>query len=211
MRSAVLALVAPLLAGFEGARLVSGAAPKALPPHAVAGGEVLLEVTVSAGGEVSGIATLRDGPPFTDVLREAVSRWRFEPARAGGEPVAGRTLVAGVFRPPLLLGGPPAGSAALNDRPACDEMPAPVHVVTPAYPPTGLGDQAVLAEAWVEKDGRAGMVKVLEGSGAFAGAASEAARRWRYRPACREGIALPARAYLVFGFKAPVVAPPVKR
>jgi hypothetical protein len=207
----IAAVVAPLLGGFEGARLVSGAAPQAWPPHAVAGAEVLLELKVSANGDVSAIATLRDGPPFTEGLREAVGRWRFEPAREAGAPVAAAVLVAGVFRPPVLTGGTRSPSPLpLEARPACDELPLPVEAVTPLYPPLGVGDRAVLAEAWVEQDGHVAALRILEGDGAFAGAASEAARRWRFRPACRAGAPLPARAYLVFGFRAPVV-PPVKR
>src|SRR3990172_2738532 len=65
---------------FEPARLRSGEA-FIQPPMTAGGGEVLLELEVAASGEVTGVTTLRTTPPFGDLLRQAASGWRFEPAR----------------------------------------------------------------------------------------------------------------------------------
>lgn len=196
---------------FEAARRVAGGPPAAQPPYAAGGGEVVLEVRLAASGVISEVRTILDGPPFTDPLREAVARWRFEPAKAAGAPVASAVLVAGVFRPPALGGGGPAVSQTPSSRPDCDEVPAPVEVVTPPYPPQGLGDHLVLAEVVVETNGQVAGVTVVEGSGVFAHAASDAARRWRFRTACHNGQPFSPRAYLVFGFSAPVIVPLIKR
>lgn len=196
---------------FQGPRRVSGGAPAVLPPHAAGGGEVFLEVNVSASGAVAEIKTVRDGPPFTDALRDALKGWRFEPAKQAGAAVASAVLVAGVFRPPVLVGGAPAGSPPVSGRPDCDEIPVPAEAVTPPYPTQGQGDHVVLAEVMVERDGGVARASVVEGTGVFARTASDAARRWRFRPACHKGEAFATRAYLVFGFKAPAIAPPVKR
>lgn len=51
-------------------------------------GPVILEVRLDAGGRVENVQVLR-GQPFglTESAVEAVSRWRYEPARLGGRPV----------------------------------------------------------------------------------------------------------------------------
>jgi len=88
---------------FEPARLRSGEA-FIQPPMTAGGGEVLLELEVAASGEVTGVTTLRTTPPFGDLLRQAASGWRFEPAREVQEdpdaPIAvdSKVLVAGFFR-----------------------------------------------------------------------------------------------------------------
>lgn len=150
---------------FQGPRRVSGGAPAVLPPHAAGGGEVFLEVKVSASGAVAEIKTVRDGPPFTDALRDALKGWRFEPAKQAGAAVASAVLVAGVFRPPVLVGGAPAGSPPVSGRPDCDEIPVPAEAVTPPYPTQGQGDHVVLAEVMVERDGGVARVSVVKGPG----------------------------------------------
>lgn len=52
-------------------------------------GYVMLEFTVTANGEVTNVAIMDSEPAgvFEQPVREAISRWRFEPATEGGEPV----------------------------------------------------------------------------------------------------------------------------
>src|SRR5512138_679530 len=72
------------------ARLVNGAV-SALPVQAVAGGEVVLSITVSETGVVGPIDVLRTTPPFTDAVVTAVRGWRFAPAEDEmRKPVASR-------------------------------------------------------------------------------------------------------------------------
>jgi protein TonB len=55
-------------------------------------GYVELEFTVTANGEVTNVAITDSEPAgvFEQPVREAIRRWRFEPATAGGEPVEQR-------------------------------------------------------------------------------------------------------------------------
>ena len=62
--------------GFVPARLASGSVPERQPVQAVGGGEVLLELAVDDDGAVVRVATLRDTPPFTELLRAAVASLR---------------------------------------------------------------------------------------------------------------------------------------
>jgi hypothetical protein len=120
--------------GLSPARYRDGALPQ-IPLQALGGGEVWLELTVSAAGVVDSVRSLRDTPPFTEALGQAVGGWRFDPAReeTSHEPgapanlgiVDSTVLVAGVFRPPAIYmpapgEPPPAGLApASEDRRGC--------------------------------------------------------------------------------------------
>ena len=63
-------------------------------------GQVLVQVAVSAEGKVEGVELLRSsGNSLLDrAALEALARWRFEPARAAGQPVAGTVEIPVTFR-----------------------------------------------------------------------------------------------------------------
>lgn len=78
-------------------------APPAYPEEArkeKVQGEVVLEATITVKGETRDLATVQDPDArLTAAAREAVARWRFEPARdAKGRPVAVRYLVTVNFK-----------------------------------------------------------------------------------------------------------------
>lgn len=202
-----LVVLAGLAQGFEPARLLEGAVSTPQPPLAVGNAEVFLDVGVAADGAVDRIGTLRDTPPFTALLREAVAGWRFEPARDQGRAVAGAVLVAAVFRAPVLDSGPTRGAAAQERSARCGEIPFPLDVVVPPYPPMAVADRITLVEVSVDADGAVAAARALGEPGAFADAALEAARRWRFRAACRGGVPDAALAYVAFGFRRPVLQP----
>lgn len=52
------------------------------PLNPIGGGEVVLELTVTASGAVSGVKRLRTTPPYTDFLADAVATWQSTPAIA---------------------------------------------------------------------------------------------------------------------------------
>jgi protein TonB len=63
-------------------------------------GEVLVEVRVGADGAPAGVEILRSsGSALLDAAAvEALERWRFEPARSGGRPVAGTVEIPVTFK-----------------------------------------------------------------------------------------------------------------
>jgi protein TonB len=189
--------------GFEPARLASGSVPDRPPVEAVGGGEVLLELAVGDDGAVTRVVTLRDTPPFTDLLRAVVASWHFAPATDDGRPLDASVLVAAVFRPPVLL-GPAPGTPPRAVAEPCAAIPFPAESVVPPFPPTALGDGIVLVEVTVGTDGKVVDSRGVQAPAPFARAALDAARQWRFRPACRNDRPVPAAAYLVFGFRSPV-------
>ena len=210
----VLALAAFLGATeFEPARFQSGALV-IQSPMTVGGGEVLLELDVDASGSVAKMTTLRSTPPFTDLLREAVRSWRFSPAREIPEeskewvPADSKVLVAGVFRPPTTYDAPARGESPENVAPPSEALPFPTTLAAPPYPPTASWHvgQTVLVEVEVGDDGKVTKSKVIRSGAGLEEVSKDAAARWQFRPARRAGKAVPSVAYVVFGFREPVVS-----
>ena len=207
--------------GFMPAQYRDGVLPQ-IPIQAVGGGEVVVELSVSSTGVVSGVRTLRATAPFTDAVTSAVRGWQFRPAEEDVEPDAGKpvqpkprtrvestVLVAGVFRPPTLntptLGEPPRDVAS-----ASSETPFPLTTVTPRYPPLARDSGMVLVEARVDVRGRVADAKVIRSAHPFDEPALEAARRWTFRPARVHGTSVATLAYIAFAFRQPVTVMPRK-
>jgi TonB family protein len=190
----------------EPTRLSSG--PFVLPalpgPGVVGWGEVLLEVDVAADGAVAEMREVRTADPFGRLVRAAVGQWRFEPTRAGDDPVASSVVVAAVYRPRGLHNTPAVGTPA-GDVGA----PAALHplaLTPPAHPPQVLGDGVVVVEVLVDADGTVTEAAVRSPATGFDGSALDTARRWRFAVASGEEMPSPAYVYLIFGFREPVIA-----
>lgn len=210
----VVLAVAIQIPAYSPAQLRAGKVP-AIPVTAAGGGEVLLDLDVSAEGTVTRATPLRSTPPFTEFLMKAVSEWQFFPARQivdpdrahGGEPtsrvaVRSNVLVAAVFRPPSLqaptIGEPPKDvSSALNS------VPFPLVMVPPLFPPNALNGGVVLLEVRVSAGGSVDQVGVINSAPPFDDAAIAVVRQWRFRPALTQGTPVPAIVYVVFGFRPP--------
>jgi TonB family protein len=81
---------------------VVSAEPASYPPNTVASGTVILEVTVSAAGEIEHIRVVRDIPPLTQAAERALRQWKFRPAKLNGTPVRATMTAAFSFVPPVL-------------------------------------------------------------------------------------------------------------
>jgi TonB family protein len=210
----VLALTAFVAAhDFEPARFQSGSLiPQS--PMTVGGGEVLLELDVNASGSVAQVTTLKSTPPFTAPLREAVRQWRFSPAReisaetAEREPVDSKVLVAAVFRAPALYDAPTWGEVPEELASPSEDVPVPSSLAIPPYPPSTYYhlDQTVLVEVEVDDEGKVTGTRMLRTAEGLNEVSRETAARWKFRPARRYGEAVPSVAYIVFGFRAPIIS-----
>jgi TonB family protein len=193
----------------------SGALPQ-IPILAVGGGEVLLEVSVSRDGVLTGIKVLRATPPFTNALTAAVYGWEFTPAEEEVAPEPGapagpkrrarvdsKVLVAGMFRAPTL-NTPTLGEQPKNVAQASDETPSPMATTMPVYPPRALFNGIVLIEVRVAPAGGVVGAKVVSSAPPFDGPALDAARQWTFRPARVHGTAVEKLAYIAFAFPQPI-------
>ena len=193
--------------GLEPPRWKDGALPQ-IPQQTTAWGQVLLEVSAGAAGQVERMTILRSTPPFTEALQKAVAGWRFEPAMAGRVPSPGRILVAAVFRPPALAEAPGAGEPPRDLAAPSDSIPFPTTIRSPRYPPRALGDGVVLVEAVVGGDGAVRAATILKSAPGFDDSAVQASLQWKFRAARRDGSPVFARALLVFAFRQPVLSKP---
>ena len=194
-------ILAALLAPGGAVASTSVVAPR-LPVTTTAGGQVLLHVKLDAAGTPELISGILETPPFAEALREAVREWQLPWASAEAGP---DILVAAVFRSPVLLelSNLPAPPSAAIAPPV---LPFPVEWARPAYPPAGTGDAVVIVELRVGETGGIRGATVVRSVPGFDAAAVDTAWQWRFRPAVRDGRPVPAIAYLVFGFRAPVTA-----
>ena len=185
-----------------------GSVPPPLSPTVVGRIEEILEATVDPTGRVAQITRLRASPLPADPLAPTVADWRFAPANNQGRAVQSRVLVAAVFRPPQVYNAPTVGDPPVDLAAPSDEIPFPILMETPSYPPLAIGDGMVLVEVLVSVNGGVRELRAVTGDLAFEQVALDAARLWSFRPARWNGGSVEAYAYLVFGFRQPVAAPP---
>lgn len=200
---ATLALSTTLVAAqeFTPARLTGGGAPEA-PPRSIGWGWVGADVTVAASGRVTSYGPLFGTSPYVDLFSKAVLAWSFEPAREGEQPVESHVLVVACYRAPTLKAGPGSRPPTVGAAPG---VPTPVVMVPPLYPPRVRGDGIVIVELRVDAKGAVVGSRIVRSGAGFDGAALDAATRWTFRPATREGAEVPSYVYLVFAFREPIV------
>jgi len=198
-------------AEFTPARLSAGEVPM-VPVQSIGWSQAVFELAIAEDGSVARVEALSPRTPFVDTLGSALQAWTFTPAEekeaaegneeAKAKPVPTRVVVAGFLRPPelLVVAPPPTGLPATSPA-----VPKPVQMVPPAYPPKALGDGVVVLEVGVDEKGAVGPVNVVQSSPAFDQAAVDAAKMWTFQPAVRNGQRIASFAYLVFGFRQPVI------
>ena len=197
----VLAAALQMPGAFRPARVTSSPFG-GFPWGSRAAGIVVLDVDVDARGMVRGINTVRDLAPFGDVLRSAVSSWSFEPARQGGQAVEHPILVAGLFRPAMVMfPAPPPPPPPPADAPT--SIPFPTEIGIPPYPPNRIGSAAVLVEVNIDDRGTVTSAKIKGETTGFDDASLDAARRWVFRPAEYNNRDIESRAYLLFVYRQP--------
>ncbi len=203
---------------FVPPRISSAALPVAPPPHVIAGGEVLIEATVDRSGAVTRPILLRSTPPYSQLMLDAVVRWRFVPARAPNPegkdaPVDAPVLIAAVYRPPTLLNGPTIGDPPKDLALASREVPAPTALALPVYPPRAIHPATVtlLFEATIDQTGAITNIRAVASDPAFESAARDALMQWKFRPGMFRARLVPATVYVLFGFNPPVLSGPPPR
>lgn len=189
-------------AAFEPARYQRGTVGT-IPYGTAAAGVASVDVGVNERGRVTDVKTIQDLEPFTGVLRQSVQGWTFQPARENGRAVGTRVLVAGLFRPAMLL-FPAPDSLALPPPDSESAVPLPTSVEIPPYPPNEVGSVSVLVEVTVSDSGGVAGARIVGDTSGFDDAALSAARSWAFRPASRGGSPVEAQAYLLFVFRQPL-------
>ena len=209
---------APAPGPYEPAVLVAGQ-PPALPAISVSGaGEVALEVAVDASGVPTSLDVLTATPPFTQLVVEAVRRWRFDaasepdptadpPAQPGSpqprRPLPSRVLVLAVVNAPVTL-GPTLNEPPTRVKAASAEVPWPrAPLDAPPNSPVTAVSETVLVEARVDSTGRISRARIVQSAPPYDAPALDLVRTWTFRPARRGNTTVPSVVYVVFGFPLP--------
>jgi outer membrane biosynthesis protein TonB len=198
---------------FAPPRLLKAALPTLPPPTVVGGGEVIIETTVDRNGRVSRPIILRGTPPYTQMVLDAIASWRFEPARAvdagGNEMIVEMPVTIGaIYRPPVLMNTPTIGEAPKDWSKPSGEAAYPESTQMPNYPPHALDGGVVLMEVVVNESGAVTETRAIASTGGFESASRDALARWRFKSGSYRARPVPATAYVLFGFVAPVVSSP---
>ena len=175
-------------------------------PLSAQNGALVLDVRVSATGEVADIEVRRDLSPLTEGAIRSVKTWKFEPAKVEGRCVPSRITVAVNFNPP---------SASSADVPLHPLMPQedetrvkssfqPAEVTfakMPAFVYGAFGPGTVVVAVTVNEEGKVQSTKVLRDAPPFTGHAIQAAADWRFVPATLKGNPLQSTVILAFVFR----------
>ena len=198
---------------------VSAVYPARLLHRGITRGEARLLLEIDRRGNLTDVLPIAfTHHSFADSAVDAARRWRYEPARVGGEMVAVIAEVTFVFGTTGVVavekrgGDTPTNWDVLEKRyvywphgvSTIDKLPKPIDVPPPVYP-----------EEWAE-DGRKGRITVTffideEGQARFpmvqheadewlAGVAVAAVRKWRFAPCTANGRPVLVRAQQVFSF-----------
>ena len=233
--------LAVLAAGFlSSPRLPAAEAPNSLQslrliesdlppfPHdlvqiGVREGEVRLAFSVDANGRVEDcLAVYYTHPDFARVCLNALRRWKFEPARFRGQPIAAASEVTVTFEVEgtVVVSLTPSETIAarihslVSDhdvyRPCTlkelDRIPTPLAAPAPSFPAQLLGTAGVrhvTVAFYIDEEGKVRLPSVSETADAdLAAYAIDAMRNWKFEPPTRRGRPVLVRATQQFNFRA---------
>lgn len=175
----------------------------------VGGGEVLIEAIVDRTGVLTRPIILRGTPPYTQLVFDAIGKWRFTPARTVGLDGVETTVempvsIGAAYRAPTLLNGPTLGEAPKEwSRPSVD-VAYPLATALPNYPPEAREGGVVLLEVTVNEVGNVTETRSVASKGGYESVSRDALANWRFRGASHRARPVPSTAYVLFGFREPV-------
>lgn len=200
---------------FVSPRLTAAELPPLPAPTVAGGGEVLIEAVVDRRGAITRPQVLRATPPYTQFVLDAITRWRFEPARdidfKGLETTVEMPItVLAIYRPPVLLNAPTVGEPPKDLMKPSEDVAVATSAVAPLFPPNARDGGVVLYEIALDEGGRVTGTRDVVSAAGFEGVARSALAQFRFRAASYRARPVPATTYVVFGFRAPVglVPPP---
>jgi outer membrane biosynthesis protein TonB len=195
---------------FVPPRLVQGSLPAQPAPNVVSGGDVWIEFVVDRTGVATRPVVLRSTPPYTQLVVESVTRWRFNPARMRDEKknevsVDSPVVIAAMYRPPAIYDNPTLGEPSKDLNTPSRDVAIPTFTASPTYPIQAVVPGGVLYEVTLNAAGTLTESRVIASDPGFVAAAGEALAKWRFRAAYYRSRPAPATTYVFFGFRLPLV------
>jgi TonB family protein len=171
-------------------------------------GQVVLDVTISPEGGVTGVEVVRGNPTLTEAARAAVKKWKYQPYLLGGKPTEVMTPVRVNFTLGKVLDRGPAPpeadykEAAKRVRVSLSEGNL-LHEVWPIYPEEakrrGITGTVVL-KGIVDRNGNLAELRVESGHPMLVQAAVGAVEQWRYQPYLLDGAPVEVETQITVNF-----------
>jgi Gram-negative bacterial TonB protein C-terminal len=188
---AQIAMVLMLAAlGYQTPRLTA-AMPIVDQHNTIIGNTVLATADVDKSGIIRNVRVLQGVTPFTEKAADAISQWKFDPARFNGHPVDSEISVIFMFRPPSFsnfgVGGPTLGFTR-PDIPGGDHSALPITLFDPEWPVARvLNPGVVVFDLEINDDGLIHRMRLINDVPATAELARQTIRRGTSRQPSRTG------------------------
>lgn len=162
-------------------------------------GSVVLQASLDANGTVESVAVKSSThSELESFASDALKQWSFKPAVKAGEAVASKIVVPFNFEG----SGQEQTQRVVAKVKSVDRAPLAIRQPAPALPAGLNGERAeAVLEMVVDEFGYVASVDVVESSNeGLSKAAREAALSWKFKPALKDGVAVPSTVRQPFSF-----------
>jgi TonB family protein len=177
------------------------------PVNTQAAGAVSLLLSLDNNAQIQNVQALRDIPPLTNSVQDAVQLWTFRPAVLKGNPVSSEislTVIFNVFNP--------AGGAAYQSlvlAPAQSTYPDASQFTPPQitlasfakYPAASVAQGTVVLDVTVGRSGQPKQIRIINDVPTLTQQAVNAIKTWRFNAATIKGQPTTAQIIIAFVFQ----------
>lgn len=177
------------------------------PPNTQATGAVTLLLSLDNNAQIQNMQALRDVPPLTSAVQDAVQLWTFKPAVRKGNPVPSEiplTVIFNVFNP---AGGAAYQSLVLapsqpTDPDASQFTPPQITLASFAkYPAASTAQGTVVLDVTIGRGGQPKQIRVINDVPTLTQQATSAIKTWRFNAATLKGQPVAAQIIIAFVFQ----------
>jgi TonB family protein len=191
---------------FSAAGITSGS-NIAYPVNTLASGAVSLLLSLDGSANIQNVQVLRDSPPLTSSVQDAVQLWTFTPASLQGVPVASEISVTAIFN---IFN--PAGGAAVQSlvlAPSQSVYPDALQFMPPQitsasfanYPANSVAQGTVVLDVTLGAAGQPKQIRVVYGAPPLTQQATNAIKTWQFNAATFKGQPVSAHIIIAFVFQ----------
>ncbi len=186
---------------------ITSASNIAYPLNTLASGAVSLLLSLDSSANIQNVQVLRDSPPLTSSVQDAVQLWTFTTALLHGAPVASEISVTTIFNIFNPAGGAAAQSLVLAPSQsvypdASQFMPPQISSASYAnYPANSVAQGTVVLDVTVGVAGQPKQFRVVYGVAPLTQTAINAVKTWGFNAATIKGQPVSAHIIIAFVFQ----------
>jgi hypothetical protein len=183
---------------------ITSASNIAYPVNTLASGAVSLLLSLDGSANIQNVQVLRDSPPLTSSVQDAVQLWTFTPASLHGVPVASEISVTTIFNIFNPAGGAASQSLVLAPSQsvypdASQFMPPQITLASYAnYPANSVAQGTVVLDVTVGVAGQPKQFRAVYGVAPLTQQATNAVKTWQFSTATLKG--QPVSAHIIIAF-----------